>query len=349
MRTEIARPLYPALSPLRAARIRYRRLTAVAALLFASVLSGCGGEPTGDPLRFTVPEGASFGAITDTLAAREIIEWPTIFKVYARYQGAATSVKPGTYEVQRGLAWSDLLEKLVEGDVVRATIAVPEGWTLAQIAERLAAQTGEPADSLLTVLLSDSVAERYGVPGPSLEGYIYPATYVFPVGTSADVMVRTMVGRYQQVWNDTRRARADSLELSELEVVALASIVEKEARVWGERDTIAAVFTNRLRIGMPLQADPTVQYALGTHQTRLLYAHIDSVADHPYNTYRRAGLPPGPIASPSEGAIDAVLHPADVPYLYFVARPDGRHIFTRTLADHNRARQQVANMAASNE
>jgi UPF0755 protein len=196
------------------------------------------------------------------------------------------------------------------------------------------------------MLLSDSAAAEYDVPGPTLEGYLYPATYVFPVGTSAREMVRTMVRRYKQVWTPERRARADSLELSEREVVTLASIVEKEARQWGERDTIAAVYMNRLRIGMPLQADPTVQYALGTHQTRLLYAHIDSVADHPYNTYRRAGLPPGPIASPSEGAIDASLAPADVPYLYFVARPDGRHIFTRSLAEHNQARRQVAQMAA---
>ncbi len=311
--------------------------------------SGCGGEPTGEPLRFTVAPGSGFSAVTDTLANREIIEWPTIFKVYARAKGAATAVKPGTYEVQKGIAWSELLEKLVDGDVVRTTVAVPEGWTLAQIAARLAAQSGESADSLLTALLGDSAAATYDVPGPTLEGYIYPATYIFPAGTSADQMIRAMVRRYQQVWNDSRRTRADSLNLNEREVVTLASIVEKEARHWGERDTIAAVFTNRLRIGMPLQADPTVQYALGTHQTRLLYAHIDSVADHPYNTYRRAGLPPGPIASPSEGAIDAVLNPADVPYLYFVARPDGRHIFTQTLADHNRARQQVANMAASGE
>lgn len=327
-----------------------RRTFLSGSILTALLLAGCGGEPSGDPLRFTVTPGSGFGAVVDTLSGRDIIEWPTIFTVYARLKGAVTDVKPGVYEVRKGIAWVDLLDKLVEGDVVTATVTVPEGWTLAQIAERLEEQSGESADSMLASLLSDSAtAEEYGVPGPSLEGYLYPATYVFPVGTSADRMVRAMVQRYQQVWNESRRAKADSLGLSEREVVTLASIVEKEARRWGERDTIAAVYSNRLRIDMPLQADPTVQYALGTHQTRLLYAHIDSVADHPYNTYRRTGLPPGPIASPSEGAIDAVLAPADVPYLYFVARPDGRHIFTRTLAEHNRARQQVAEMAATGD
>lgn len=327
-------------------RTGWRPQLTAALMLSLVAVAACGGDPSGEPERFTVPTGSGFGAVTDTLASRDIIEWPSLFKVYARLKGSATAVKPGVYEVQKGIAWSDLLEKLVSGDVVRASVTVPEGWTLAQIAGRLAAQSGEPADSILAVLLSDSAAATYEVPGPTLEGYLYPATYVFPVGTSAQEMVRTMVRRYKQVWTPERRARADSLELSEREVVTLASIVEKEARQWGERDTIAAVYMNRLRIGMPLQADPTVQYALGTHQTRLLYAHIDSVADHPYNTYRRAGLPPGPIASPSEGAIDASLAPADVPYLYFVARPDGRHIFTRSLAEHNQARRQVAQMAA---
>jgi UPF0755 protein len=155
-----------------------------------------------------------------------------------------------------------------------------------------------------------------------------------------------MIERYNQVWTPERIARADSLGMSIRDIVTLASIVEKEARQWGERDTIAAVYHNRLRIGMPLQADPTVQYALGEHQTRLLYEHIVAVEDHPYNTYGRRGLPPGPIASPSTGAIDATLHPADVNFLYFVARPNGTHIFTRTLNEHNNARREVARLAA---
>lgn len=335
------------LPPVRQRPERAHATTGSLLALVAVLLGGCGEGPHGDPVRFTVPPGSGFGAVTDTLANREIIRWPTIFRLYARFDGSATAVKPGVYEVQKGIAWSDLLEKLVRGDVVRVTVAVPEGWTLPQIAARIAQTSGESADSIIVSLLSDSAAAEYGVPGPTLEGYLYPATYIFPAGTDAAAMVRGMVDRYRQSWTDARRARADSLELSEREVVTLASIVEKEARHWGERDTIAAVYSNRLRIGMPLQADPTVQYALGTHQSRLLYAHIDSVADHPYNTYRHRGLPPGPIASPSEGAIDASLYPADVNFLYFVARPDGRHIFTRSLVEHNAARRQIAEMTAS--
>lgn len=308
------------------------------AMVLLITAGGCGGEPHGDPVRFTVPAGSGMSAVVDTLAAREIIEWPAVFRVYARVRGSSRAIKPGTYEMRRGTAWSEILDRLVAGDVVNMTVVVPEGWTAVQIADRIAAATDTPADSVRAYLLSDSTAAALDVPGPTLEGYLYPATYVFPVGTSARDVVRAMVNRYRRVWTPEMRARADSLELSEREVVTLASIVEKEAKRWEERDTIAAVYHNRLRIGMPLQADPTVQYALGAHQTRLLYSHIDDVADNPYNTYTHRGLPPGPIASPSTGAIEATLAPADVDFLYFVARPDGSHVFTRSLAEHNAAK-----------
>jgi UPF0755 protein len=318
-----------------------RARAALAAVLIGLGVAGCGGSPEGEPVRFTVPQGSGMIAVADTLASRDIIGNATLFRLYARYRGVERSVKPGTYEMQRGTAWSDILDRMVAGDVVTLNVVVPEGWTAAQIAARIAEATGVSADSLAGVLLGEELAAELDVPGPNLEGYLYPATYIFPVGARPRQMVETMVRRYRQAWTPELRAQADSMGLNEREVVTLASIVEKEARRWTERDTIAAVFLNRLRINMPLQADPTVQYALGAHQTRLLYAHIDSVADHPYNTYRRRGLPPGPIASPSQAAIAATLNPADVNFLYFVARPDGSHIFTRTLAEHNRARVQV--------
>lgn len=335
-------------SGVRGPRASVFSLLRILALLI--LLAGCGGSPTGDPLRFTVPPGSGLSTVADTLGARGIVEWPEAFKLYARFTGAARSIKPGVYEMRRGTGWGEVLDRLVEGDVVQVSVVVPEGWTSMQIADRIAAATEVPADSIRALLADSALAAELEVPGPTLEGYLYPATYVFPLGTSPRQMARRMVRRYQQAWTPELRARADSLGMSEREVVALASIVEKEAKQWSERDTISAVYHNRLRIGMPLQADPTVQYALGSHQTRLLYSHIDDVADHPYNTYRRRGLPPGPIASPSEGAIRAALYPADVPFLYFVARPDGSHVFTRTLAEHNRAKaasQRAREAAAS--
>lgn len=317
-----------------------RSLTAVACLA-ALVLAGCGDEGSGPTVRVKIPQGASFSAVTDSLAANEVIRAPTLFRIYARATGADQMVKPGTYGFRQGSGWKTVLEDLVAGNVLTVRLVIPEGWDLQRIAPRLAELTGAPADSILYALADTAAATRFGVPGPTLEGYLYPATYTLPVDMELDAIVAYMVSQYKAMWTPERRARAEEMGMSEREVITLASIVEKEARVRDEMPTISAVFHNRLRIGMPLQADPTVQYALGEHQSRLLYAHIDKVADHPYNTYRRRGLPPGPIASPSAMALDATLAPADVKYLYFVARPDGSHIFTRTLTEHNRARAEV--------
>ena len=180
--------------------------------------------------------------------------------------------------------------------------------------------------------------ERWDVPGPGLEGYLFPDTYRFARGVALDVVIGEMIGRYRTVWTAGRVARREELDMSENELITLASIIQAEARLVSEMPTISAVYHNRLRLGYRLEADPTVLYALGGHRERLLYAAMDSVADHPYNTYTRRGLPPGPITAPGEAAIHAALYPVDESYLYFVARPDGSHIFTNTLEEHNRAR-----------
>ena len=309
------------------------RVAAVALLL----ASACGrGEGTGDPVRFTVPRGSGMSAVADTLDRRGVIGSPAVFKLYARMKGASRKLQPGVYEVRRGASFDLILRKLATGDVVKTRIVIPEGWELRRIAPRLAQATGLPADSILSHLMDPAQAERYGVPGPTLEGYLYPATYVFPLGTPLDAILRELTGRYRRAWTPRMRERAQALGMSEREVVTLASIVEKEAKVWSERPTIARVYHNRLRRGMRLEADPTVQYALGEHQRRLLRRHIQQVADDPYNTYRHRGLPPGPIASPSQGALEATLNPAEHDYLFFVARADGTHVFTRTFDEHLR-------------
>lgn len=312
------------------------RSVPAAALLLP--LLACSGAGSGDPVRVHVPPGASFSQVADSLGGKDIVRAAPLFKLYARATGDAGRIKPGTYAFREGTGWKNVLASLVSGDVLTERIVIPEGWDLSGIAPRIAAVTEVPVDTILELLADSAAATRFGVPGPTLEGYLYPATYTFPLNIPLDTIIGRMTATYRGVWTPERRARADSVGMSEREVVTLASIVEKEARVANEMPTIAAVYHNRLRIGMPLQADPTVQYALGVHRERLLYAAIDSVADNPYNTYRHPGLPPGPIASPSVRAIDAVLRPADVRYLYFVARPDGSHVFTSSLAEHNRAK-----------
>jgi UPF0755 protein len=303
--------------------------------------AACGGTGKGEPLQVTVPPGASFGQIADSLAARDIIGNKLLFQAYGRVKGAAGSLKPGTYAFKQGIAWDSILADLEAGRVVTAKLVIPEAFDIFKIAPRIAGITHLPEDSVLALMTDPAVTKRLGVPGPTLEGYLYPATYSFPVNVSVDSVLKTLVATYRREWTPARQARADSIGMSEREIVTLASILEREAKKLEEMPVMSAVYHNRLRIGMPLQADPTVQYALGKHRERLTYTAIDSVAGNPYNTYKVRGLPPGPIASPSARGIDAALRPDSADYLYFVARPDGSHVFTRSLAEHNREKLAI--------
>lgn len=319
------------------------------------LLAGCGGsgaepgdlaEPSSaigidEPVRFTVPQGAGFRQVTDTLVARNLVKYPLLFRIYARSRGDDGRVRAGPYAVPPGTGWSDLLDDLVAGRVETRPVTIPEGWTLRQIAGRLGAFIGVEADDVMAHLEAEGADARYEVPGPGLEGYLFPDTYRFAPGVDLEVVVRAMVNQYRQLWTPEREARARELAMSEREMMTLASIVQAEARHVSEMPRISAVFHNRLRIGYLLQADPTVQYALGERRSRLLYRDIDAVADNPYNTYTNAGLPPGPIGAAGEAALEATLWPEASDYLYFVARPDGSHIFTRTLVEHNRARVEA--------
>jgi UPF0755 protein len=185
--------------------------------------------------------------------------------------------------------------------------------------------------------------DRVAPDAPSLEGYLLPETYSLPVPVSGGSLVDAMVGEFQRRWSPAWNARLDTLKLTRTQILALASIVEGEARHDDERSTIAAVYRNRLRIGMALQADPTVQYAIqlatGERKSRLYFKDYEFPS--PYNTYLNPGLPPGPVNSPGIKSIEAALYPAEVPWLYFVAGPDGHHVFSRTLIEHNRAIQGV--------
>lgn len=325
-------------------------------LCFAATLTACDrwAEGSGDPVRVHIPRGAGMSQVADSLAAHDIIESHRAFRFYARVKGVAGSIKAGTYEFRRGAGWDRVLDDLEAGRVVNDRLVIPEGWDIRRIAPGLAEATGVPVDSVRALLFDSATARLYGVPGPTLEGYLYPATYTFPLHAPLDTLVGRLVSRYKQAWTPERRARADSLSMSEREVVTLASIIEAEAKRREEMSLISAVYHNRLRRRYPLQADPTVQYALGAHQERLLYEHIDSAADNPYNTYRHPGLPPGPIGSPSDAAIDAALRPDTAAYMYFVARPDGSHVFTRTYNEHLRAvaesrRQRAAAQRAADD
>lgn len=320
--------------------LRGRRIPAPGGLGLLLLLlgsAGCSSQPEGQPVELTVPHGAPFREVVDTLHVRGLVSSPRLFRGYARIRGYDRRVQAGQYLLPPNASWSRILGDLTEGRVVTETVTIPEGFTLKDMAPRIADITGLDVDSVLARLQDDSAGARWAVPGPGLEGYLFPDTYRFAQGVPLEDVLNAMVSRYRDAWTPERVAARDSLDMTEGEVVTLASIVQAEARLQEEMPLVASVYHNRLRLGYPLQADPTVLYALGGRRPRLLYAAMDSVADHPYNTYTHPGLPPGPIGAPGMAALDAVLSPAEADFLYFVAHPDGSHVFSSTLAEHNRA------------
>jgi len=314
----------------------------IAALVLA--LAACGGPPPNAPLvQVTIPPGATLRAISESLTARQVLEHPVWFRTLARLARSDRKAQAGIYELRRGERATTLLKILTEGRGKLVRFTVPEGSTVREVAALAAAEIGVPADSVLASTADTARLRAIGGEGPSYEGWLHPDTYLVPLTILPRDLVDLMARQTVELWTPAREARRDSMGLSRLAVLTLASIVEGEALVDEERPVIAAVYLNRLRLRMPLQADPTVQYgmelATGERKPRLYIR--DYKFPSAYNTYLRPGLPPGPIDSPGIESIDAVLQPATVPYLYFVAGPDGRHVFSRTYREHLRAIKQV--------
>jgi UPF0755 protein len=328
-----------------------RRATApvlsVLVAIVAVALASCRGSGTGE-VRVLIPRGATLRVAAESLEKAGVIGNATTFRLYGMLRGSDRSIRAGTYVFKRPVSWGEVLDDLRGGKGLEHAITIPEGWSLLQIVPQLARVLEVPVDSVQAAVRDTALLHALDVPTPTLEGYLFPDTYVFPDGTTARAAVRVMVDRFQRVWQPEWNQRLQALAMSRHDVMALASIVEKEARLPEERPVIAAVYVNRLRTGMLLQADPTVQYALGKHVARVLYK--DLAIDSPYNTYRNKGLPPGPIASPGRPSILAALNPANVPYTYFVAHPDGHHEFTTNFAAHSvavrSARRQWDSVAA---
>jgi len=317
-----------------------RRLETRAAFIAASVfLAACSGQPHGAPVRVIVPRGASFGQAADSLGRAGIIGSPKLFTFYGRITGGDRNIKPGTYLLKHGTPWTDIVNALNGGHGLVNTVTIPEGWTIAQITPALAKTLRVPAESVAAAVRDTAMLARLDIPNRTLEGYLFPDTYAFPIGTTARQAVREMVYSFERRWKPAWDSAASAMRINRNDLVTMASIVEKEARVPEERPVIAAVYYNRLRRGMLLQADPTVQYALGHHVGRVLYK--DLAIKSPYNTYVNKGLPPGPIASPGVPSLVAAANPANVQYLYFVATPDGHHEFRMTLEQHTNAVRQV--------
>lgn len=287
----------------------------------------------GEPVLVEIEPGTSFMQIAARLEAAKLIRSSAGFLLVAKLRGQAARLRAGEFEIARGQSALAVLEHLVSGPVVQRRLTIPEGWTVRQIAAAMIEQRVDDADAVRAALADGAFARTLGVPVDAFEGYLFPDTYQFTKGYGARRMIEAMVRRFFDVYGGEFRARESAVGLTTHQVVTLASIVEEETAAPAERPLVARVFLNRLALGMPLQSDPTVIYGLGERYAGKL-RRADLREATPYNTYRIAALPPGPIASPGRESLRAVLFPAESNALYFVSRNDGTHAFSATYAEH---------------
>jgi UPF0755 protein len=291
----------------------------------------------------SIRSGESFASIARRLAQAGVIRNAGLFILYGAWTARAAQVKPGDYAFAGGESLSEVLRHLVDGDFMTVTVAIPEGLTVHQIGQRLEA-AGLACDSEFdSAALDGPLLHAIGMQDRGAEGFLFPATYRFsPLARTNDVLF-AMLAKFSALLTPAVEQRMFDLGLDARQLVTLASIIEREAKVSGERPVIASVFYNRLAAGMPLQSDPTAQYNLaGESAAALTAVHTVSA----YNTYAFVGLPPGPIANPGLSSIEAALYPARTDYLYFVARDDGTHIFSRTFKEHQHAIGELRKTAA---
>jgi UPF0755 protein len=314
----------------------------------------------GDAIVLTVPSGASFPVVLELLLEHEVIAESDapLFRLFVLDEGAAGKVTAGRHEFRGDMTAREILVELLRRQaVIERKVTIPEGKHMVQVAELLEAAQLGPRDAFVTAMRDPALIERLGVPGPSLEGYLFPDTYKFAAGATPEQILERMVRRHQQVYTELRRKhRAGANELDQdlgwgdREIVIMASLIEKETGQAAERARIASVFLNRLRFATfkpkLLQTDPTIVYgctvlvqkstACQQFEGRIRKIHLRD-PDNLYNTYTHEGLPPGPIANPGRDALAAVLAPESTRYLYFVARNDGTHQFSKSREEHEAA------------
>jgi len=326
------------------------RTTLVSVLIIAAVLSASSAlrlyqfgttahMGSQSPILLVIAQGCSMRQVGAQLRAADVITSARMFELLARIRGDARSIKYGTYEFKTALSPLDILDRLRRGLVRLRPFTVPEGSTLFETAGIIAATGLAGEEGLLEKMTDPDLISSLDLDADSLEGYLFPDTYLFGQEATADTILHKMTGRYRQVFAEEMQLAGNPPGLSEHEIITLASLVEAETGRDDERPLIAGVFLNRLTKGMRLECDPTVVYGQllldPGFKERLRRRHL--LQPTPHNTYLNYGLPPGPICSPGRLAIRAVLQPAKTDSLFFVSRNDGSHEFSRTLQEHNRA------------
>jgi UPF0755 protein len=310
---------------------------AVSAIVIGAAVGSCyyyviqPSAKLGHPQIISIARGESFKTVAARLADTGVVRSRVALRILAEFNGAARKIKPGTYSFGGAETIDEVLHHLVNGDSMVTTVTIPEGQTVHQIAQRLE-RSGLICDGdFEQAAAGGQLLKDLGLASLGAEGYLFPATYQFAPQTDCDHLLGAMLQKFSAIWSREVEQRRFATGLTQRELITLASIVEKEARVAGERPLIAGVFYNRLRLKMPLQSDPTAQYSF-EGSTGDAYSAVHTRSE--FNTYDFVGLPPHPIANPGWLSIRAVLYPTASAYLYFVARDDGSHVFSRSLREH---------------
>ncbi len=284
-----------------------------------------------------IPHGLGVSAIGHRLVESGVIKNDWAFRLAVWRRGAARTLKAGEYRFTGEVRATEVVDQLVAGSVFLRPVTFPEGLTIAEMAA-VFESAGLGTKAMFTAAAQrGSLVHAADASADDLEGYLFPETYNLPRDAGAEMLVEQMAARFLAVYDARLREAARARGLTTRQVVTIASLIEKETSRADERPLVSAVYQNRMRIGMGMQCDPTVIYALqraGRWNGNLTRENLQF--DSPYNTYRYSGLPPGPIAAPGRASLEAAVAPADVPYLYFVSRNDGSHVFASTLDEHNR-------------
>ncbi len=294
-----------------------------------------------------IPEGATYKEALNILADNKLIRDKNMFVVFGRLTGLDKKIRAGFYTFVGNMTPIGVFMRLIEGRIVEYEITIIEGDSLLEIGTKLSQNNIVSADFFELLSKDRALLARLNINAPSLEGYIFPQTYKFPKGIKPEYALILMVNKLRKEFTDEMKHRLAEIGWSENEILTLASIIEREAKTDEERPLISAVYHNRIKMRMPLQADPTAIYGLKSFREKITRSDLKKKTL--YNTYLINGLPPGPITSPGLKSINAALYPANVPYLYFVSKRDGTHLFSRTYEEHKAAIRQVREMAENKE
>ncbi len=303
-------------------------------------------QPIGGPSQphlIDIPPGTPFTQVSRFLHQNHLIGSEWFFTLLGRVQGVDRKIIPGEYELHAGMRPTALLEKLVKGEVYQHALTIPEGYNVVQIADILDQKNLARKEDVLQLIRDQAFIRSLNIQASTLEGYLFPDTYLFSRYTPPEFIIRSFVKRFHEMVIPELKDQATRMGMTFQEVLTLASVVEKETGMASERPLVSGVFHNRLQRGIPLQSDPTVIYAIDSFDGNIRKGDLS--VNSPYNTYKVRGLPPGPIANPGLAAIHAALYPTQTDFVYFVARNDGSHQFSVTLAEHNKAVEKFQRMS----